>query len=530
MGKYLNPGNRSFQTITGDIYVDKTGLIEYVNSTINTPRKLTCFSRPRRFGKSFAAKMLCAYYDKSCDSSELFAGLKIAKNEKTFREYLNKFDVIYLDITRFISNTKVIKEVVNDIQSQVIEELKCAYPSCVREQETVLADALFSVSEETGNQFIIIIDECDALFREAKEDAALQKEYIQLLRGLFKGGTATDETIAAAYMTGILPIKKYGTESALTDFKEYSMTRPGKLAEYIGFTEDEVKALCDECEMEFDDMQDWYDGYSFSRIEHVYSPNSVINAVNEEEIQNYWTQTESFESLKKYIELNKDGLRDAIVLMIGGQRVRVNINTFQNDITSFNTKDDVMTLLIHLGYLAYDQKKKEVYIPNKEVKEAFESCLNGKKYKRVEQAIFNSEKLLEATLREESDTVAEALEKVHAECSSVLTYNDENSLACAVYIAYYTAQEYYEIVRELPTGKGFADYAFIPGKDTDKPAMIIELKYDQDADTAIKQIHENRYEGNLKEYFGNLLLVGINYERDAKGDNAKRHSCVIEKV
>ena len=530
MGKYLNPGNEGFQIILQETYVDKTGLIEYVNSTINTPRRLTCFSRPRRFGKSFAAKMLCAYYDKSRDSTELFEGLKIAKNEESFRKYLNKFDVIYLDITRFISTVKSVKDVVKNIQSVVIDELRKAYPSCIREQETVLADALFSVSEETGGKFIVIIDECDALFREAKDDDALQKEYIQLLRGLFKGGTATDKTIAAAYMTGILPIKKYGTESALTDFKEYSMTRPSKLAEYIGFTEDEVRALCEECEMDFDDMQSWYDGYSFSRIEHVYSPNSVINAVQEEEIQNYWTQTETFESLKKYIELNKDGLRDAIVLMLGGQRVRVNISTFQNDITSFNNKDDVLTLLIHLGYLAYDQKKKEVYIPNKEVTEAFEACLNGKKYKRVEQAIFNSEKLLDATIRGESDTVAEALEKVHEECSSVLTYNDENSLACAIFIAYYTAKEYYKIVRELPSGKGFADYAFIPCSDTDKPAMIIELKYDQNADTAINQIHNNRYDGDLKEYFGNLLLVGINYDKDAKGENAKRHSCVIEKV
>ncbi|MCD8118529.1 MAG: ATP-binding protein [Lachnospiraceae bacterium] len=529
MGIYLNPGNDGFQTILNEIYVDKTGLIEFVNSTINTPRKLTCFSRPRRFGKSFAAKMLCAYYDKSCDSRSLFEGLEISK-KGSFEKHLNKYDVIYLDITRFISTAESIQSVVSDIQNKVIRELREAYTACVEEQEAVLADALFSVSDKTGNKFIVIIDECDAIFREAKNDKELQKEYIQFLRGLFKGGPATDKTIAAAYMTGILPIKKYGTESALTDFKEYSMITPKRLAEYIGFTENEVKALCDEHQMDFDEMQSWYDGYSFSRMKHVYSPNSVMNAVQEEEIQNYWTQTETFESLKKYIEINKDGLKDAIVLMLGGQRVKVNVSTFQNDITSFDTKDDVLTLLIHLGYLAYDQKQKEVYIPNQEVTEAFEACINGKKYMRVEQAINNAERLLDATLRGDADTVAQALEAVHEECSSVLTYNDENSLACAIYIAYYTAKNYYKIIRELPAGKGFADYAFIPGSDTDKPAMIIELKYDKDADTAIRQIHENRYAGDLKEYFGNLLLVGINYDKDAKGTKAKRHSCLIEKV
>lgn len=529
MGVCLNPGNRGFRTILNGTYVDKTGLIDFINQTINTPQKLTSFSRPRRFGKSFAAKMLCAYYDKSCDSRSLFEGLEISKKD-SFERYLNKYDVIYLDITRFISIAVSVKDVVDNIQKNVIEELRAKYPSYIKEQENVLADALFAVSHKTGNQFIFIIDECDALFREAKDDIELQKEYIQLLRGLFKGGTATDETIAAAYMTGILPTKKYGTESALTDFREYSMVTPKRLAEYIGFTEDEVKHLCDEHQMDFDEMQSWYDGYSFSRMQHVYSPNSVMNAIQEEEIQNYWPQTESFESLKKYIEINRDGLKDAIVLMLGGQRVHVDINTFQNDITSFESKDDVLTLLIHLGYLAYDQKKKEVYIPNQEVAEAFRSAVKGGRWKLVEQAINNAEELLDATLRQESGTVAQALERVHEECGSVLAYNDEDSLACAIYIAYYTARNYYKIIRELPTGKGFADYAFLPGRDTDKPAMIIELKYDKDADTAIRQIHENRYGGDLKKYFGNLLLVGINYDKDAKGANAKKHSCVIEKV
>ncbi|MCD8148551.1 MAG: ATP-binding protein [Clostridiales bacterium] len=530
MGTYLNPGNRGFQVITNGIYVDKTGLIDYVNSTLNTPFRLTSFSRPRRFGKSFAAKMLCAYYDKTCDSRSLFEGLEIS-GKKSFEKYLNRFDVIYLDMTRFISQSRTKgNNVVIDMQMAVINELREYFAGCVSEDESYLPDALIAISHQFHIQFVVIIDEWDALFREAKDDIPLQEEYIQLLRGLFKGGTATDETVAAAYMTGILPVKKYGNESAVSDFKEFTMTSPAKLAKYVGFTQEEVKALCRDHHMDFDEMSAWYDGYSFSRIQHVYSPNSVMNAVQDEEIQNYWKKSETFESLKQYIEMNFDGLKDAIILMLGDQRVQIDTGTFQNDITSFDNRDDVLTLLIHLGYLAYDQTRQEVYIPNREVSDVFQSSVKGEKWKPVEQAIGQAEALLEETIRGDSEAVAKSLELIHEKCSSVLTYNDENSLACAIYIAYYTAKNYYQIIRELPAGKGFADYAFLPRGNTDKPAMIVELKYDKDAETAIRQIHDNRYDGVLGDYYGNLLLVGINYDKDEKGVDAKRHSCVIEKA
>ncbi|MCD7848109.1 MAG: AAA family ATPase, partial [Oscillospiraceae bacterium] len=431
MGLYLNPGNGSFRQIRNGIYVDKTGMIDYVNSTACTPSKLTCFSRPRRFGKSFAAKMLCAYYDKSCDSRELFNGLKISKMD-SFEKYLNKYDVIYLDITRFISVTASLKDVVKTLQLRVIKELREAYPECIEEDEAALANALFSISHRTGNKFVVIIDEWDALFREAKEDKELQKEYVQLLRGLFKGGTATDETIALAYMTGILPIKKYGTESALTDFQEFTMTSPAKLAKYVGFTEDEVKSLCDKYHMDFDSMQTWYDGYSFNQIQHVYSPNSVMLAIRNEEFQNYWTASETYESLKKYIEMDFDGLKGEIISMLSGEAVRVRISTFQNDMTSFSSKDDVLTLLIHLGYLAYDSKTQKATIPNLEVAGAFGDAVGGTDWAYVAEAIKDSDDLLDATIAGKADKVADALEKAHEGACSVLEYNNEASLSAAI--------------------------------------------------------------------------------------------------
>lgn len=520
MGMYLNIGNAGFQSIRKGLYVDKTGLISFVNSTLGTKDKLTCVSRPRRFGKSFATQMLCAYYDKSCDSRELFSDLEIAA-DPDYETFLNKYDVIYLDITWFISTEKNVKNTVSYLQEQLIEELYSIYPSV--EKESSLPVMLARIAEMTGHRFIIIIDEWDALFREAKDDTDLQKEYLQLLRGLFKS-SLTDKMIEAAYMTGILPIKKYGTQSALTDFREYTMLQPKKLAEYVGFTEDEVKNLCLQYDINFEDTKRWYDGYSFSKMKSVYSPNSVVQAINNEEFGDYWTETETYESLKFYIGLNEDGLKDAIISMLSGNRCRINTRTFQNDISNIKSKDDVLTLLVHLGYLAYDSIRKEVHIPNQEVADEFKNAVEYSEWEGISAALQASEDLLEATLRGDAEMVEKEIDAIHSANVSILAYNNENALSCVITLAYYSAQKYYTLIRELPTGKGFADIVFLPGKYTDKPAMIVELKWDQSAQGAIKQIKEKNYSGILDEYAGNLLLVGINYNK-----RDKKHECVIEK-
>ncbi len=524
MGLYLNPGNSGFKEIINGIYVDKTGLIDYVSSTIGTSDKLTCFTRPRRFGKSYAAKMLCAYYDKSCDSHALFEGLEISKLP-SFEKYLNKYNVICLDMTGFISAADDVKDVVSNLQKEVIAELKSQYCEYVNQEENVLANALVSVSENTGDKFVIIIDEWDALFREAKNDRQLQHEYLMLIRSLFKNTMVTSKAIAAAYMTGILPIKKYGTESALSDFREFSMVDPLSLSEYIGFTEPEVRTLCRNYNLSFDDMKKWYDGYSFSDTKSVYNPNSVMNAVKYRKFKSYWTKTETFESLKNYISMNFDGLRDDIIAMIGGQHVSVKSGGFQNDITSMKNKNDVLTLLVHLGYLAYDELNQTVRIPNLEITDAFEPAIENTDWRGVAEAIRRSNDLLNATIDGDCDMVAKTLEQIHESETSVLRYNNEASLVCAITIAYYSARNFYDIVREMPRGKGFADMVFIPFKGIDKPAMVVELKCDKSADTAITQIKEKRYNGCLKGYSDEIVLVGISYDRETK-----RHECVIETI
>lgn len=376
MGIYLNPRNEQFAaSVNSELYVDKTELIKYTNSRIGKDRPLICSSRPRRFGKTMAVTMLAAYYSKGCNSEKLFADFKISQNEH-FKEHLNQYNVIFLDIQWMYGNAlaemkrNASIKIVSYIQEQVIAELKKEYAEYVQEADSSLPSVLAKINSLTKEQFIIIIDEWDCLFREDKNNESLQKEYINLLRGLFKG-TPSGAFLKLAYITGILPIKKYGTQSALNNFREHTMVSPRQMAEYAGFTESEVKTLCSEHNMSFEEMQRWYDGYFFEGTGHVYSPNSVIEAIDSREFGNYWSRTETYESLMMYISMNFDGLRQLIVNMLGGQRCCIDVESFQNDITSFHSADDVITLLIHLGYLAYDNKTKEVFIPNEEVRSVF---------------------------------------------------------------------------------------------------------------------------------------------------------------
>lgn len=520
MGKYLNIGNAGFMAVKKGIYVDKTEMISFINHTLGTKDKLTCVSRPRRFGKSYAAQMLCAYYDKSCDSRELFADLKIAK-DKTFGEHLNKYNVLYLDITLFIAGASNIKNVVRDMKDKVIEEIRDAFPNAKRDD--TLFDTLYNAAEFIGEKFIIIIDEWDALFREAKNDNAIQKEYIQLLRGLFKS-SLTDKMIECAYMTGILPIKKYGTQSAMTDFREYTMLAPRSLAEYVGFTEMEVQELCRNYNMDFNETKRWYDGYHFSRIQSVYSPISVIEAIKSEEFGNYWTRTETYESLQVYIDLNEDGLKEAIVQMLGGAHVPIDVGTFQNDMTTIKSKDDVLTLLVHLGYLAYNSGEKCVFIPNEEVRQEFVRAVSTGKHKEVADLIRNSDHLLEQTLNMDEEAVAAAIEEAHEVGTSPLFYNNEQALRSVIRFAYISCVDEFVMIEELASGRGYADIAYIPKRSSAMPILLVELKWNRTSDGAINQIKRNNYPQVFKDYGGDILLVGINY--DVK---SKKHTCKIEK-
>ncbi|MCR5608217.1 MAG: ATP-binding protein [Lachnospiraceae bacterium] len=538
-GKYLNPNNFAFQrALNEDIYVDKTDLIKFCNDRVNKKKSYICSTRPRRFGKSMAIDMLKAYYSKGCDSKELFEGLSVSKYNmekaseeklsKKFTQYMNSFDVICFDMQWVMTKTKEdkVNNAVDWIQERITEELSKEFPDCIREDYD-LSETLYEINNVTGRQFVILIDEWDALFRLDKNNKKAQEEYLIFLRSLFKG-QAAENVVAFAYITGILPIKKYGGESALNNFEEFTMVSPANMVDYIGFTEDEVRDLCEEYDMCFDKMKKWYDGYTL-KSKHIYSPNSVCTAITRNEIDNYWVSTDTYESLQIYISLNFEGLRDDIITMIAGGRSKADVGLFTNDLVSFRSKDEVMACLVHLGYLAYDSKTEEVFIPNKEVRTVFERAIKtASEWTEIMEAIRDSEQLMKYTLTKNADAVAKAVATVHANATSIKKYNDENSLSCAITLAYYTAMKDYKLIRELPSGVGYADIVFLPHPGVlDKPVLVVELKCDKTAKTALDQIKDRQYGEHLKDYTGKIILVGINYDKD---DKNKIHTCIIEEL
>lgn len=522
MGIYLNPANDGFwRAVRSEIYVDKTELIADTNKYLNTEQQYICVSRPRRFGKSMALNMLAAYYSRGCESEELFAGRKI-ENDPTFREHLNQYDVILLNIQQFLIEAKK-ADMIEYLEQEVLDELREEYGELLKKKDMGLAAALRKIYAKTKKKFIFLIDEWDCVMRERKESEELQKQYLDFLRNLLKD----QPYVALAYMTGILPVKKYGEHSALNMFHEYSMTDPYVFEEYTGFTQAEVEGLCMRFHMDFIQTSSWYDGYMFSRFQHIFNPKSVVEAMLRHKCSNYWTSTEVYDALKIYMDMDFDGLRADIVQMLGGGHVKVNTRSFRNDMQQFRVKDDVLTLLIHLGYLAYDSERKEAFIPNKEIIEEFENAMSTGGWPEVMRVLKASEQLLEDTLSGNGENVARGLDRAHTEAASILTYNDENSLGCAIGLAYYSARKDYRMIRELPAGHGFADVVFLPLPHTGKPALVVELKYNKSVYAAIRQIKDRNYTQTLADYVGEILLVGINYDKDNLN---KPHSCVIERV
>ena len=520
MGILLNLDNIDFQeALNSEIYVDKTELMLYTNNVLRTEQKYICVSRPRRFGKSMAANMLTAYYSRGCDSREMFSKYKIAKAD-SFEKHLNKYNVIHINMVNFLSHGNSMTEVISYLERRLIHELKREYSDVDCFDWNDLISVLEDIFAEKKTPFVFIIDEWDCIFRKHTNDTDAQTKYLDFLRNLLKN----QSYIALAYMTGILPIKKYGEHSAINMFTEISMTNARNLAEFTGFTESEVHELCERYNMSFDETKRWYDGYNLKGIS-IYNPRSVVMSMTGHDYDSYWTSTETYEALKIYIEMNFEGLKDKIKELIAGERIEINPGKFQNDMTTFYSADDILTLLVHLGYLTFDFYTKQVWVPNSEVAQEFINSIEDGGWEEVMRSVRASDELLKATLACDEEKVAELIEQSHQDNTSILKYNDENSLSCVLSLAYYSARKSYIIERELPAGKGFADLVFKPRSNNINPAMIVELKYDNSAESAIGQIKEKQYMDCLKDYSRDVLLVGINYDKESK-----RHSCKIEKV
>lgn len=524
MGVFVNPDNQAFQTIlNAQIYVDKSGMLNYINRVLASTDAYICNSRPRRFGKSITANMLTAYYSRGCDSEKMFSGLKISESPE-FKKHLNKYDVIHLDIQWCIEPAGGPENVISYITGQTIKELKEYYPDELSEPIASLPEALSRIHYATGRRFMIIIDEWDVLIRDEAANEKVQEEYIRFLRGLFKG-TEPTKYILLAYLTGILPIKKEKTQSALNNFDEFTMLNASVLAPYIGFTEDEVKGLCKTYQRDFEKVKKWYDGYLLEGYE-VYNPRAVVNVMLKGNFMSYWSETASYDAVTPLINMNYEGLKNAIIEMISGNDIKVNTTSFRNDIKNLQSRDEVLTYLIHLGYLGYDQIRKTAFVPNEEIRQELVNAVESRHWNEMLEFQQNSESLLDATLDMDSETVAEKIEKIHSEYTSIIQYNNENALSSVLTIAYLSAMQYYfKPVRELPTGRGFADFVFLPKPEYKEnyPALIIELKWNKKAKTALQQIKEKKYPESVLHYTGDILLVGISYDK-----TSKKHLCIIE--
>lgn len=382
MGEYVNPSNREFWiSRKSEIFVDKSMLISYMNRYMDTANRFVCMARPRRFGKSTDAQMLAAYYSRGCDSAALFEDLKIASAGPD--PYQNQCHVIFLNMQSFLSNSGNAEELISNVQEELLEELVAEIrkwvPDYMVKRFRPLNKAVACLARESHIPVIFIIDEWDCIFREYKEDAGAQKIYLDFLRDLLKDNAS----VSLVYMTGILPVKKYGTHSAINIFDEFSMIDSSPLAPFMGFTEKEVQKICSRYGKDFEQMRWWYDGYHLEHDISIYSPRSVVSSVLRDHYGCYWSQTETYEALRVYIDMNFDGLRDRIIRLLAGEKVIVETGAFENDMSTFKSADDVLTLLIHLGYLGYRKEQKTVYVPNREVRDIFVQSVKNSGWKII---------------------------------------------------------------------------------------------------------------------------------------------------
>ena len=524
MGGYLNPGNEKFgEALNSQIYVDKTGLIEYTNRVMYSNQKYVCVSRPRRFGKSMAANMLAAYYSRGCDSRELFQGLKISKADACEKK-LNQYNTIFLNMQEFLSQTSSMDEMLRLVKKSVLWDLFFEYPDINYFDKENFSRAMQDVYQQTKCPFVIIIDEWDCIFREYRENHEAQEQYLDFLRDFLKDKAY----IHLAYMTGILPIKKYGTHSALNMFDEFSMTNPGPLAEFVGFTEEEVAALCKQYGRNLSELKEWYDGYRAAAGDYLYNPRSVVCALRDNQLANYWTSSGTYDSIFNYIKGNIADVRNDLVLMVAGEHVPAKMQQYAATANALHTKDQIYSAMVVYGLLTYENGK--VFIPNKELMDKFdELLLSNQQLGYVYRLARESQRMLQATIHGDTDTMEEILEYVHDTEVPIYSYNSEVELSAIVNLVYLSARDEYRVEREDKAGKGFVDFIFYP-KRNNIPGIILELKIDHTPQKAIEQIKEKNYQlrfqgkiGEIPVYEGSILAVGISYDK-----KTKKHSCEVE--
>ncbi len=537
MGTYVNPGIEAFEEdLNHKIYVDKSLLIKELNELIGSRDKHLCVSRPRRFGKTMAENMLCAYYGRTTDTSQIFNNMKIGKDEEAREKYLkhlNKYNIIMIDCQKIWEERWEDETFMQSMKRVVNQDLISEFPDIDLLDKDAVSVNIQKIYNATRIRFVIFFDEYDLPIRYNFKEEEFQK-YLDFLVSLFKN-SAMAGPVALGYMTGILPIVKDKFQSKLNNFKPITIVYPNQYVDYTGFTKEEVKELCDEYDIDFKECEDWFDGYKFTyrrRVngkwqdfsQSIFNPYAIVRAMETGKFRSYWSNTGSYESILDYINFNFDGTKDAVTRMLSGEEVEVWIESFCNSMDKVKSKDDVFGYLTHLGYLAYNEETQTCYIPNKEIaSEWILAIKDNKDYSQVFKTIENSKRLLQLTINGEEEAVAEALSNAQQFVTSPISYNNEQSMQSAINLAYFFASTQYYMFNELPAGKGYADVSFIP-KRPGIPAIIIELKKEQSTGKALEQIKNKQYFKPFADYSGEVLLVAVNY------DDEKNYTCKIEKL
>ena len=517
MAFYLNSDNSKFKKyMKSEIFIDKSMIIKECNKLFGSENSYMCVTRPRRFGKTMALSMLNAYYSKGCDSLSLFEKLNIAK-DNSYLEHLNKHNVIWIDMASLYANIDNKEEIITELKKRILSDLKEKYRN-VDLTNFILSDAMIKINNETNERFIFLIDEWDVIFREEEYNTKLCDDYIMFLRGLFKSSDVSS-CIDLVYMTGILPIRRYSTQSTLNMFKEYNMLDSFPIESYVGFTEDEVIGLCNKYNRDFNEIKSWYNGYNLNGVS-LYNPKSVVEAVLRGKCKDYWAQTSAIEAVTNYMNYDNGELKDIICKMLLGEKVKVNDRKFENDLTKVNSSDSALTVLIHLGYLAYDEDLEACYIPNYEIKQEFVNAVDKLNWHEIYNPISNSLKLYEETLKGNVEFINKTLDENHKDLAGPFNKNKEDILGVIVEISYYNAKQFYNIKKEDTSILGRSDLSFIPYDNCHIP-FIVELKINSTPDEAIAQIKEKSYFNSLGSYHGKVLLLGISYDEKTLKHNSK---------
>ena len=535
MGIYLNSESAYtlYKSETQKPYfVDKSRMIEELFPLIEEGANHICITRPRRFGKTVTANMISAFFSKAREASDIFDRLKISTSQN-YSKYRNQYNVIHISLNDISRQCTTYEEYITRIEQRLVRDLKRAYPQAELNGEESAVDALMEIyTENSENRFIFVFDEWDFLFHQPFVTEKEKREYLSYLRSQLKDRPY----VILAYMTGILPIAKYSSGSELNMFTEYTMLSEEKFSEVFGFTDSEVDTLyqkytdyTEHIKVTREGLRYWYNGYHTFSGERVYNPRSVVCALRNNNLGNYWTSAGPYDEIYYYIENNVAAVRDDLALMVSGIPVPAKIREYAATSMNLNTKDEIFSSMVVYGFLSYENGK--VSIPNKELMDRFDEMLQrepslGYVY-RLARA---SDRMLEATLSGDVDTMAEILELAHDTEVPLLRYNNETELSAVVNLVYLSARDRYRVEREDKAGTGYVDFIFYPETDKSLDSIILESKVDSSPEEAIRQIKTRKYDlrfreriGEEQKYTGRILAVGISYNK-----KTKKHICRVE--